>query len=158
MENKIIISKLLSFIFILSVLTGCGLQTGAKRFEEEIKKSEQHFEKFNYSFIGSITYKKSFSPNRGFAGLKLTYTEIDYYDIRDSTSYYFCVIRNDSAEVYFNNGWGRMNIGDVILFDGKVDSVYLYHFSTDSLKYVWAASIRADFDERVEYADEHEIN
>ena len=93
------------------------------------KLNKEYFSKLNEYFTGTIT---GITEDDGWH-LNMIYLHIDssttkLYDIRYKSNYYYCVIKNDSAEVIEHVIWNDgIGIGDRFVFDGRCDSTYLQH-------------------------------
>lgn len=142
---KKIFKVFLDIAHFILMLIGCFIYYHFANLNWERHKpisSEEYFKEFNYSFSGRVIYAERFFPEHvGFVGLKLTQTDINFYDVRDSSDNYFCVIRNDTAEVFIRKMYD-VEVGDVFKFDGEMDEISIYNIYRDSLKANWQADIQ----------------
>jgi hypothetical protein len=101
--------------------------------EDEINK--KYFNAFDDYYEGHIyDIVERFETHTCLIFLKIDSSTIQEFDIRDNTKYYHVIIKADTAEIIENIRYGNagesknlIRIGDKIIFDGKLDSMYLYH-------------------------------
>ena len=106
--------------------------------DDEQKVNENYFNSFNEYYEGHIyDIVEEFGTHTCMLFLKLDSSTVNNFDIRDTTEYYHTVIKSDSAEVIERIRYGDVGepenwirVGDKIIFDGKIDSMYLYHNDT----------------------------
>jgi hypothetical protein len=108
-----------------------------KRFNDSL------YHNFNYSFSGIVTEYKEINGLRGehfaLVSMKLRQSDVEYYDVGDTSSAYFCLIRYGTAKVMipilYELARKRMSsailAGDSLVFDGQRDKFILY-FGGDS--------------------------
>ena len=111
------------FVIILMFIT---LFSNCFSTEDEIQFTSPgnniYFDNFNESFGGFIEKKNYAVANKGLVTLKLDTSTTINYDIRNTKSVYYCVIRNDTAEVVMGR-FHHAEVGDYVFFDGLDDNV-----------------------------------
>lgn len=133
-KHKTLIKTILFILFFAAFFIGT-IWDASYRKKIENKVNNEYFEKFNDYFSGTIT---EVTEDDG-THVCIIYLHIDssttkLHDLRNIKKYYYCVIKNDSAEIiehviFQNNSYGQNWIekGDRFIFNGKCDSAYLYH-------------------------------
>lgn len=89
-------------------------------FFKSVAEGKEILEEISFDFHGEVIYKTVIDGGYGLVGLKLdsVSNNITKYDPRSSSSQYFCVISNDSAEVVLTSVLNT-EIGDYFSFNSK---------------------------------------
>jgi hypothetical protein len=129
---------LLFFLIIIVTLTVI------RRFSTEKRLENEYFAKINFSFTGrvngGIEYRIGNKLNEEIqpaAGTKfnLFYLEpikctIDDYDERDTSLEFYCIIKKKRICIIESTERENIEVGDIIKFDGIIDSTYHYKIIT----------------------------
>lgn len=84
-----------------------------------------YLENFNCYFSGVVIDKKVIDPDWGIVSLELDSSTVEVYDVRDSSPFYYCVIKEEKAEI-IEYGLSDLYIGDSIIVDGIKDEITIY--------------------------------
>ena len=120
-------------IAILFLTGACYWSKYDSTQEDEINKN--YFNAFEDYYEGHIyDIVERFGTHTCLIFLKIDSSTIQQFDIRDTTKYYHVIIKGDTAEIIEDIRYGDagepknwIRVGDKIIFDGKLDSMYLYH-------------------------------
>ena len=127
-------------IFVLVVFGGSialmiRLKTGEKRLEKE---HQQYFDNFNVSFAGRVydyrayEFRKDLQPGGGpkfnLYFLEIIKSTVKNYDPSDTTTDFYCIIRDSMAMVIESTWHDSIFVGSILYFNGKVDT--MYHYTT----------------------------
>ncbi len=128
---KININPLIFIPFFILILIWLWYDAKYRYPERKLKiehLNDLYFSSFNESFKGTIVHGKTFyMQNAGQEWLsvlkiKLFQSSINYYDIRNSSDDYYCVIDYPYAEVFISKEFDDMiKIGDSCEFNGHTD-------------------------------------
>ena len=109
--------KLIAAIFFLFLISSCDF---SKKSEKEFVGPYEFTDLSELQLLGVVTSKNGAIGNgfhgRGILSLEILNSTISCYDVRKKQANYFCIIKNNKAEIYEDN-LGYINIGDTIKID-----------------------------------------
>jgi len=117
----------LGIISVIPIFLFCTFVTNSKPSVDQ----NAYFENFNLVFNGVVTEKEITSNGAGIVRLDLNESNVNFYDPREKYGNYFCVIKNEKAELVMSRLF-LVKIGDSIVVN---DSVRLYR--AGKLKEKW---------------------
>lgn len=101
---------LLAFMILASIIM-------IRSFFDGIGKGNDILSEIEFDFHGEVIYKTTIDGGYGIIGLSLDSTSIDIpkFDPRTASEQYFCIIKNDSAEIILTSV-SNFELGDYFSF------------------------------------------
>jgi len=92
---------------------------------QEKEYSDIYFQNLNLRLSGIVEEKQIVTNDAGMIYINVLKSNIHSYDIRNSGKYYYCVIKDNKAEI-IEGGLSSIEIGDSIIIDSYSKSFSVY--------------------------------
>lgn len=121
--------KLLIALTLIFFFSSCNFFTHNN--EEKATVDEFDFQELKNLKLTGIVYSIDDGIGNGYHGrgiirVNIVESNINYYDPRDVQQNYYCIIKNNAAEIYGTSA-SYVNVGDTILIDGSSKVLNYYN-------------------------------